>query len=256
MVGEAVRNGCISPLMVGRDGIELSHLQFTDDTILFCPQETETLVNYKRLLHCFEWMSGLGINFDKSSLISVNCDQDWVTNMCGLLGCAEATLPVRYLEISLGANPQLVKTWKPILDNVEDKLSLWKAKSLNKAGKLVLIKSILNSFLVYYLSLYKMPKAVVEKIIRLQRRFFWSKKDGNNGIPLVRWDMVQAPKKLGGLGVGDALIRNASLLFKWWWHFFEERLSVVEEDCMFLQPFVVKTAITVKRWPLERHLPA
>ncbi|XP_016173899.1 uncharacterized protein LOC107616456 [Arachis ipaensis] len=110
MVGEAVRNGRISPLLVGRDNIELSHLQFVDDTILFCPQKTETIMNYKRLLRCFELMSGLSINFDKSNLILVNCEQGWVMDMCGLLGCAEVALPVRYLGIPLDANPQLTKT--------------------------------------------------------------------------------------------------------------------------------------------------
>ncbi|XP_025685613.1 uncharacterized protein [Arachis hypogaea] len=184
--------------------------------------ETEILVNYKRLLCCFELMSGLSINFEKSSLIPINCEKEWVMNMCGLLGCAEATLPVRYLGISLGANPRLVKTWKPIIDKVEDKLCLWKARTLNKAGKLVLIKSVLNSLPIYYLSLYKMPKAVAEKIIGLQRRFLWCKEDGNSGVPMVRWEVVQAPKKLGGLGVGDALIRNASLLIKWWCRFSKE----------------------------------
>ncbi|XP_016167993.1 uncharacterized protein LOC107610458 [Arachis ipaensis] len=149
MVGEAVSNGRISPLLVGGDNIELSHLQFVDDTILFCPQETETIltvsrrltqrgsqqwahfstetetiVNYVNYKSFFDLMSGLSINFDKSTLISVNCEQEWVTDMCGLLGCTQATLPVRYLGISLGANPQLVKTWKPIIDKVEDKLSL------------------------------------------------------------------------------------------------------------------------------------
>ncbi|XP_025638571.1 uncharacterized protein [Arachis hypogaea] len=76
MVGEAVRNGRISPLLVGQDNIELSHLQFADDTILFCPQDMETVLNYKRLLRCFELMSGLSINYDKSSLISVNCEKE------------------------------------------------------------------------------------------------------------------------------------------------------------------------------------
>ncbi|XP_072077829.1 uncharacterized protein [Arachis hypogaea] len=163
------RNSRISPLLVGKDNIEL----------------TETLVNYKRLLPYFELMSGLSINFEKSSLIPVNCEKEWVMNMCGLLGCAEAALPVRYLGISLGANPRLVKTWKPIIDKVEDKLSLWKARSLNKAGKLVLIKYVLNSLPIYYLSLYKMPKTVAEKIIGLQRRFLWSKEDGNSGMPML-----------------------------------------------------------------------
>ncbi|XP_057760293.1 uncharacterized protein LOC130980651 [Arachis stenosperma] len=69
MVGEVVRHGRISPLLVGKDNIELSHLQFADNTILFCSPEEETICNYKRLLQCFEMMSGLSINFDKSSLI-------------------------------------------------------------------------------------------------------------------------------------------------------------------------------------------
>ncbi|XP_016206917.1 uncharacterized protein LOC107647353 [Arachis ipaensis] len=72
MIREAVRNGRISPLLVGRDNIELSHLQFADDTILFCPPLEETIRNYKRLLRCFEIMSGLTINFEKSNLIPVN----------------------------------------------------------------------------------------------------------------------------------------------------------------------------------------
>ncbi|XP_057744517.1 uncharacterized protein LOC130962319 [Arachis stenosperma] len=135
-------------------------------------------------------MSSLSINFDKSSLIPLNCSSEWVNRMCQLLGCQEAALPVRYLGISLGANPRLVKTWKPVLDKVEEKLSLWKAKVLNKAGKL--------------------------------RRFFWGKDDGKPGMALVKWELIQAPKKLRGLGVGDAVIRNTALLFKWWWRFSKE----------------------------------
>ncbi|XP_057759999.1 uncharacterized protein LOC130980324 [Arachis stenosperma] len=124
MIEEAVRHGRISPLLVGKDNIELSHLQFADDIILFCPPEEETICNYKWLLQCFEMMSGLSINFDKSSLIPFNCEREWSQRMCILLGCKKATLPVKYLGISLGANPKLVKTWKPIIDKVEEKLNL------------------------------------------------------------------------------------------------------------------------------------
>ncbi|XP_016178055.1 uncharacterized protein LOC107620404 [Arachis ipaensis] len=175
MVGEAVKNKHISHLLVGKDNIELSHLQFADDTILFCPPEEETIRNYARLLRCFEMMSGLSINFDKSSLIPINCEQPWTHNMCNLLGCKEANLPMRYLGISLRVNPRRVSTWKTVIDKVEEKLSLWKAKVLNKVGKLVVIKFMLNSLPVYYLSLYKMPKAVAETLISLQRKFLWSK---------------------------------------------------------------------------------
>ncbi|XP_015971453.1 uncharacterized protein LOC107494925 [Arachis duranensis] len=113
--------------------------------------------------------------------------------MCLLLGCKEASLPVKYLGIYLKANPRLVKTWKPVIDKVEDKLSMWKAKTLNKAGKLVLIKSVLNSMPIYYLS--KMPKAMAKKLIFLQRYFLWSKDDGRYGMPLVKWELVMAQKR-------------------------------------------------------------
>ncbi|XP_029152462.1 uncharacterized protein [Arachis hypogaea] len=69
--------------------------------------EEESIKNYKRLLRCFELMSGLSINFEKSSLIPINCDQLWVQSMCSLLGCKKAALSVKYLGIPLDANPRL-----------------------------------------------------------------------------------------------------------------------------------------------------
>ncbi|XP_057746581.1 uncharacterized protein LOC130965835 [Arachis stenosperma] len=196
MIGEAVRNGRISPLLVGRDDIELSHLQFADDTILLCPPEEGIVRSYKRLLRCFEVMSGLSINFEKSSLIPVNYSQEWTSRMCQMLGCQEATLPVRYLVISLGANPRLP---------------------------------------VYYLSLYKMPNVVARRIISLQRRFFWGKDDGRPGMALVKWEVIQAPKKLEGLGVGDVVVHNIALLFKWWWRF-------SKEDCPLWKKIILQEA--------------
>ncbi|XP_016185354.1 uncharacterized protein LOC107626987 [Arachis ipaensis] len=59
---------------------------------------------------------------------------------------------------------------------------------------------------LHYLSLYKMFNAVAQRIISLQRRFFWGKDDGRLGMALVKWELIQAPKKLGELGVGDATL--------------------------------------------------
>lgn len=40
-----------------------SHLQFTDDTILFLKAEEEVVHNVKHILRCFESFLGLSINF-------------------------------------------------------------------------------------------------------------------------------------------------------------------------------------------------
>ena len=47
-------------------------------------------------------------------------------------------------------------------------------------------------------------------------------KEGGRAISLVKWEVVQRPKKLGGLGVGDIVVKNVALLFKWWWRFSAE----------------------------------
>ncbi|KAL4356682.1 hypothetical protein AHAS_Ahas09G0111100 [Arachis hypogaea] len=70
----------------------------------------------------------------------------------------------------------------------------------------------------------------------------WCKGDGKEGIPLVKWELVQAPKKAGGLGIGDALLRNTALLFKWWWRFSKEECPLWKKivcSCNNLNPDIM-----------------
>lgn len=82
-------------------------------------------------------------------------------------GCLSASLPITYLGIPLGANPRKITTWRPIIEKVEKKLSGWRSHLLSKTGKLVLIKTILNTVPLYYLGLFKMPKAIAKKLFSL-----------------------------------------------------------------------------------------
>ena len=61
-------------------------------------------------------MSGLHINYDKSALIPLHCDENWVTEVKLLLKCVLVPLPIRYLGILLGVNPNRIETWQPVLD--------------------------------------------------------------------------------------------------------------------------------------------
>ena len=65
---------------------------------------------------------------------------------------------VKYLGIPLGAEPRKVATWRPIIDKIEKKLNGW--------------NSMINSLLLYFLGLFKMPSQVARKIISLHNRFF------------------------------------------------------------------------------------
>lgn len=58
----------IQGFVVGTRGCRISHLQFADDTMIFC-NANETQLGFLRcILCCFEAISGLSINLDKSEM--------------------------------------------------------------------------------------------------------------------------------------------------------------------------------------------
>ena len=85
--------------------------------------------------------------------------------------------------------------WKLVVDKIQNRLISWKAKFLSKAGRLTLIKSVLNSLPIYYMSMFKMPKAIALKIVKLQRSFFWGGSSGEKmGCPRIKWSDIQLAK--------------------------------------------------------------
>ena len=44
--------------------------------------------------------------------------------------------------------------------------------------------------------------------------------------PRVKWSDIALPKEMGGLGVGNIMHKNLTLLFKWWWRFSEADTSL------------------------------
>ena len=86
---------------------------------------------------------------------------------------------------------------------------------LSQTGRLVLIKIVINSLPMYYLGLIQISKAVAQKIISLQSRFFWGVSGSKKRMQTMKWRTIQLPKELEGLGVGDILLKNVALLYKW-----------------------------------------
>jgi len=206
-------------ISVGKNGLQLTHLQFADDTLIFCEADQEHLLKIKNVLLSFQAFSGLMVNFHKSGLIVIGKEANWGQQAADLLGCKLAQLPITYLGVPLGANMRKRASWQCIIDKVHKRLQAWKCSCLSRAGRLVLIKSVLNSLPIYYLSLFRMPKKVAEEIISLQRKFLWGGNKEGRSLSLVRWELVQQSKEKGGLGVGDIEDKNIALLVKWWWKY-------------------------------------
>ena len=57
-----------------------------------------------------------------------------------------------------------------------------------------MIKSVMASLPIYYLSLFRMPKAVAKQIDRIQAGFLWGDTELKRKVHLVKWDEVTKSK--------------------------------------------------------------
>jgi mannosylglycoprotein endo-beta-mannosidase len=91
-------------------GLFLSHLQYTDDTLIFIPIDIDHLLQVKNFLRWFALSLGLHINFYKSFIIGVNVEDHLCLSLAKNILCKSDSFPCNYLGTLLGANPSRIST--------------------------------------------------------------------------------------------------------------------------------------------------
>ncbi|GKC02761.1 RNA-directed DNA polymerase, eukaryota, reverse transcriptase zinc-binding domain protein [Tanacetum coccineum] len=81
-----------------------------------------------------------------------------------------------------------------------------------KKGKLLV------RYLVYWASVFKLPKGVIDDIEKTFKGFLWNKGDLQKGKAKVAWKDVCQPKQNGGLGLKPLKSWNNALLIKHLWN--------------------------------------
>jgi len=108
---------------------------------------------------------------------------------------------------------------QPLIDKVGTRLSAWKGRLLNKAGRLRLVNYVLTSIPTYHLTVFRVQKWAIKKIDKLRRSFLWKgAKKANGGHCLVKWSKVMKPKNFGGLGILDLDLFSRALRLRWLWY--------------------------------------
>ncbi|GKC66657.1 RNA-directed DNA polymerase, eukaryota [Tanacetum coccineum] len=102
-----------------------------------------------------------------------------------------------------------IKAWDEIVAKMKKKLFRWKLNTLSVGGRLTLLKSVLGSTPIYNMSIFKVPKFVLNYMKSLRRNFFNGVQEGDRKIDWVKWSKVLASKKFGGLGVSSFFALNS-----------------------------------------------
>lgn len=118
--------------------MEISHLLYADDNLVFCEAEDAQIKHLRAILTIFEGISGLHVNWHKSCLYPVNQEPNMQT-LAKNLGCQLASLPTEYLGMPLGSKNKEQELCSEILEGSEWKLARWKNHHLSLGGRLALI---------------------------------------------------------------------------------------------------------------------
>ncbi|XP_072084637.1 uncharacterized protein [Arachis hypogaea] len=144
-ISHRVSQGVWNPVAVSRNGPRLSHLMFADDLLLFCKASKAQVIEVMHCLDLFSRASGLKVNLHKSKAqCSKRVSERRKEVLSGVSNIRFCNDLGKYLGINIGHARASRKTAQEIIEKISRKLSSWKGRLLNKAGRLCLVKSVLK----------------------------------------------------------------------------------------------------------------
>ncbi|CAH9059413.1 unnamed protein product [Cuscuta epithymum] len=210
-----MEHGSIKQYWMGSFGYSISHLGFADDLLIFLNGEARSLVNFNKFLNSYQRASGQTINLQKSSFL---CGRKARAGLIShILGMQEADLPIKYLGVPLHKGINRVSYCMDLIHKFDQKLSTWKQNNLSMAGRLILVKHVLNTIPLHILAADKLPKKVVSIIDKKMACFFWGSSNEKKKYHWISWSKLCYPTEEGGIGIRHLSDIEKAFSLKLWW---------------------------------------
>ena len=184
-------------------GSEIKLSQFADDTNLFCA-DVASAEQALKTMSAFGNFSGLVLNVEKTKAFWLG---KWLNNRNRPLGMKWMNTPTKLLGIYVSydekGNNQMDFNLK--VQKLQTNLNIWKSRGLTLHGKVLIIKSLGLSNLIY-----SVPKEIVPMVKDKLYRFLWK----NKRDKIKRTSMYQN-LSTGGLRMVDIEVTIKSLRLPW-----------------------------------------
>ncbi|GJV13200.1 hypothetical protein Tco_1354741 [Tanacetum coccineum] len=163
------------------------------------------------ILKCFEEVSRLRVNYNKSKLYGIGVNEGDMSDMARWMGCDIGEFSFTYLGLPIGENMRRVSAWTLMVEKFIKRLADWKAKTMSFGGRLTLVKSVFGSLPLYYFSMFRVPLSVMKNLESIRKNFFCGGSGGGNKLSWVKWGSVLS-SFWGGLNIGSLRAKNLALL--------------------------------------------
>jgi hypothetical protein len=228
LISKAVANGELHGVKICRRAPSVSHLLFADDCFIFCRSNLSETRKLMEILKIYEDASGQEINLSKSEVFfSRNISRAAQVDLSNLMGVRHVLGTGTYLGLPSIVGRSKKATFAYIKDRIWRKINSWRSRPLSKAGKEVMIKSVLQSIPAYVMSIYLLPDSLINEIERMINAFWWGGGNNNKGIRWFAWDKLACSKEDGGLGFRDFQMFNMAMVAKQGWNFISKPTSLV-----------------------------
>jgi mannosylglycoprotein endo-beta-mannosidase len=220
-----VSQGILQLIKGTRDVCVPSHSFYADDLLIFCKGYLSGLRALKDLFETYALASGQVINNLKSTIIAGAIAPRRLDDIIQLLQFNTGSLPFNYLGVPIFKGRPKVIHLQPIADKVKLKLAAWKASLLSIAGRVQLVRSVIQSMLTYSISLYSWPISLLRDLERCIRNFIWSGDINKRKLVTVAWHKICRPLTQGGLNLRSLIRLNSACNLKLCWKFFNSQSS-------------------------------
>ncbi|KAF7807376.1 reverse transcriptase [Senna tora] len=168
-----------------------------------------------RLVQSFFSRAGQQLNYDKSFLVfSPNTSRTVKDRIASRLGVAVSNKIGRYLGSFVDNKLSDPQNYNVLVERIGSKLAGWKAKTLSQAGRLTLIKSVLQPLNIYHMSTLAIPRKYYHQMDAICSNFFWGFRGEKPAMHLLNKRKIFAPQDRGGLGLRYAELVNVALVTK------------------------------------------
>jgi hypothetical protein len=133
-------------------------IQYVDDTLIIFQRDMHQAHLLKEILDAFSLTTGLSINYDKSTLVSINLDNEEQTQIANILGFPHSLLSQTYLGIPLSDSKLPKWALFPILQSLDKRIDTMAISGATSRGRLILSKSVLSTLPSHILAYIKAPK--------------------------------------------------------------------------------------------------
>jgi hypothetical protein len=239
LIKTAVASGEIHGVQICRGAPMVSHLLFADDCFLFCRSNLSEARKLMEILKVYEEASDQEVNLSKSEVFfSRNISRAAQDDLSRMMGVKHVLGTGTYLGLPSMVGRSKKETFAYIKDRIWNKINSWRSRPLSRAGKEIMIKSILQAIPAYVMSIYLLPDSLINDIERMINAFWWGGGNNNKGIRWIAWDKMACPKEDGGLGFRDFQMFNMAMVAKQGWNMINKPNSLVAKifKARFLGP--------------------